>query len=985
MNNDVSILIKAVDQASKEFNKIKSSLEALSTETTNTAKKQESMSVSVFKGVASFEAMKYSIFGVANALKDMILASGNAEQVQVSFTTLTGSAEIARQKIAEIQQLAANTPFESEGLYKLGRQLLAGGFSADTLKERLTAVGNATSALGAGQEGAESIIRALSQIANKGKLSAEEMNQLSEVGINGFRLLAEQTGKTEQEIRNLSDKGLLKGKEAADLLFDAFQRNYTGAMDDQSQTLLGRISTLKDNIATTARTIGDQLRPIVMSIVETFIDWTQKITDFVTKNKELITTIIQVSLYIGSVVGIVFGLIKIFELLKTTILAVRGVMFLLAANPVILILTVIVGVVVFLIQKFGGLANTIAIVGQAFDIVWNGIVASAKTVANFFVGWLNSKITMVSKTYDFFVEIANKFGADFKKIGNSLQIKPFEPKINLAQAEAGKTRLTAMFKQIEENAKAGGDAINNTGKEIEKVGILSDEAREKAVEGMLNGIKTNAGSGAGGISKITNAIESATEKFTDLKNKATITLGELNEKISELDKSTVDKFNDLIERRKQIDSNYAETKKKLNDTLAEKEKSLIDLESKHKDTLTDINKSITEQQNKSAEATKSYQKAMSDIARQTADVQKKIKDLQTSFAKGETGDKTSVAEKVVAQETEAQKLRAEIAKSTDAEEVASKQAQLQKIESDLSANASFIAGIQAQINEVKRVNALGEIARAVEEYNTKRNLALQEYNEKKALYDQELVDLATKRTEETAQYNNKLLEIQGEITQLNVKRVQELANYNAKRTETLNEIADAKAKIVANDEEYRKKKENILKEIADLQESYIQKKADYEAQQLAITNILATAEKTRADAQASTTAKNIANIQREIDKYNELAKAMAMSGSATGRSIGSTKGKQFGGFVDKPKMYAFGGLVTGQTGIDKVPAMLSAGEVVLNASQQRNVASNLQNKGGRNVTINIGGNFYGNDKEFANKIGDQIMKEFVKHTAFESF
>jgi TP901 family phage tail tape measure protein len=95
--------------------------------------------------------------------------------------------------------------------------------------------------------------------------------------------------------------------------------------------------------------------------------------------------------------------------------------------------------------------------------------------------------------------------------------------------------------------------------------------------------------------------------------------------------------------------------------------------------------------------------------------------------------------------------------------------------------------------------------------------------------------------------------------------------------------------------------------------------------------------------------------------------------------------KQFGGFVDKVQYFASGGIVQGQSGIDKVPAMLSAGEVVLNAGQQRNVARRLQ-ADNKEVVINVNGNnFYGNDKEFASKIGDIIMKEFVKHTAFESF
>jgi len=57
-----------------------------------------------------------------------------------------------------------------------------------------------------------------------------------------------------------------------------------------------------------------------------------------------------------------------------------------------------------------------------------------------------------------------------------------------------------------------------------------------------------------------------------------------------------------------------------------------------------------------------------------------------------------------------------------------------------------------------------------------------------------------------------------------------------------------------------------------------------------------------------------------------------------------------GGIV--PQYLASGGISWEPRGTDTVPAMLTPGEVVLNAAQQRNVASNL--KSGTNVTVNFG-------------------------------
>ena len=57
--------------------------------------------------------------------------------------------------------------------------------------------------------------------------------------------------------------------------------------------------------------------------------------------------------------------------------------------------------------------------------------------------------------------------------------------------------------------------------------------------------------------------------------------------------------------------------------------------------------------------------------------------------------------------------------------------------------------------------------------------------------------------------------------------------------------------------------------------------------------------------------------------------------------------------------YATGGIVEGNTySGDQIPAMLNAGEVVLNASQQNMLAQNLQNNGS---TVNVVGRVVGED------------------------
>lgn len=86
------------------------------------------------------------------------------------------------------------------------------------------------------------------------------------------------------------------------------------------------------------------------------------------------------------------------------------------------------------------------------------------------------------------------------------------------------------------------------------------------------------------------------------------------------------------------------------------------------------------------------------------------------------------------------------------------------------------------------------------------------------------------------------------------------------------------------------------------------------------------------------------------------------------------------------KGYQSGWLVTWPQWVDKVPAMLTAGELVLNKAQQENLASNLSGWQWTTVMLTISwNNFYGDDESFAEKIWNMIVKDLSQSTIFQSF
>ena len=177
-----------------------------------------------------------------------IKTASAAETTEISFTTMLGSSEAALDMMEELADFAAHTPFELSGLQTATRQLLAYGFTAEDVIPMLTAVGDATAALGTGQAGIESVTRALGQMQTRGKVSAEEMLQLTEAGIPAWEYLARAIGTDTAGAMDAVTKGAVSASEGIDAIVSGMENDFGGMMEEQSKTVEGLFSNLSDAI-----------------------------------------------------------------------------------------------------------------------------------------------------------------------------------------------------------------------------------------------------------------------------------------------------------------------------------------------------------------------------------------------------------------------------------------------------------------------------------------------------------------------------------------------------------------------------------------------------------------------------------------------------------------------------------------------------------------------------------------------------------------
>lgn len=188
------------------------------------------------------------------------------EQYRTMFTTLTGSAEEADRVISQLQADAQKSPFDSASLIQANQYLISAGVSADDARTDILNLGNAIAATGGGSAELERMSQNLQQIKNVGKATSQDIKQFANAGINIYGLLAEATGKTVAEVKEMD----VTYEELTNAFALASQEGgkYYGAMESQSNTLNGSLSNTKESIQMLLGSIMESAMPVIVQVLQ---------------------------------------------------------------------------------------------------------------------------------------------------------------------------------------------------------------------------------------------------------------------------------------------------------------------------------------------------------------------------------------------------------------------------------------------------------------------------------------------------------------------------------------------------------------------------------------------------------------------------------------------------------------------------------------------------------------------------------------------
>ncbi len=190
-------------------------------------------------------------------LWDLLIGSNaEMEQYTTSLEVMLGSTEKASAMIEKMRDFAAKTPLTLENVISGGSLLMSYGVDESNLIDTMTKLGDLSSG---NAEKMDRITLAYGQMLAKGKVTGEELRQMTEAGVPLQTALAESIGVTGEEF----SKMVSAGKVGIDDLNKAItglttgNGKFAGMMEKQSETMQGMLSTLQDNLSEFMRKMGE--------------------------------------------------------------------------------------------------------------------------------------------------------------------------------------------------------------------------------------------------------------------------------------------------------------------------------------------------------------------------------------------------------------------------------------------------------------------------------------------------------------------------------------------------------------------------------------------------------------------------------------------------------------------------------------------------------------------------------------------------------
>lgn len=250
-------------QIQKDVEAIKKQFEQMTNKAVEEGKKQANVWQTLLKGATAY----FTLQGAQSFISQMVAVRSQFQQLEISFGTMLKSKEKANELMAQLTDLAAKTPFGLEEVSEGAKKLLAFQVPAEEVTETLRRMGDVASGLGVpmGQ-----LIHVYGQVKAQGKLITNDLYQFMNAGIPIIAELSKVVGKSETEIKDMVSAGKIGFTEIQAVIKNMTNEGglFYNLMAEQSKSLGGQISNLRDNFDQMLNEIGKSSEGIVSGAIK---------------------------------------------------------------------------------------------------------------------------------------------------------------------------------------------------------------------------------------------------------------------------------------------------------------------------------------------------------------------------------------------------------------------------------------------------------------------------------------------------------------------------------------------------------------------------------------------------------------------------------------------------------------------------------------------------------------------------------------------
>ena len=211
-------------------------------------------------------------------------ASSDFEQAGVQFGVMLGDAKKAKQLVNELQDMANVTPFETQDLLDASKTLLNFGINVKEILPDLRMLGDIA---GGNKQRMQSLTLAFSQMSSAGRLMGQDLLQMINAGFNPLQTISEKTGKSMAVLKDEMSEGKISVEMVRQAFMDATSEGgrFYEMMNRQSETLEGKLSTMRDSYTLLTRAISDLAVPALKEQVTEITNTINATTELINRLK----------------------------------------------------------------------------------------------------------------------------------------------------------------------------------------------------------------------------------------------------------------------------------------------------------------------------------------------------------------------------------------------------------------------------------------------------------------------------------------------------------------------------------------------------------------------------------------------------------------------------------------------------------------------------------------------------------------------------